>query len=110
ERARKAFDIAAEKETTRTRYGRHKWGQSVLLARRVVEAGSKFVSCHNGGWDSHWNHESRMEKVLPQVNQVGNALITDLSDRSMLETTMVIVMGEFDRTPKMNDGGIGAHH
>lgn len=51
-----------------------------------------------------------MEKVLPQVNQVGNALITDLSDRSMLETTMVIVMGEFDRTPKMNDGGIGAHH
>lgn len=48
ERARKAFGIAAEKQATRTRYGRHKWGQSVLLARRVVEAGSKFGSCHNG--------------------------------------------------------------
>lgn len=107
ERARKAFDIAAEKETIRDQYGRHSWGQSALLARRLVEAGSTFVSCHFGGWDSHWNHQSRMEKVLPQVDQVVSALITDLSDRGMLETTMIIVMGEFGRTPKMNDGGNG---
>jgi len=106
-RARNAFDISAEKDSTRERYGRHNWGQSALLARRLVEAGTTFVSCHFGGWDSHWNHQGRMEKTLPQVDQIVSALITDLEDRGLLETTMVIVMSEFGRTPKMNDGGNG---
>ncbi|QDU94790.1 DUF1501 domain-containing protein [Lignipirellula cremea] len=107
DRAQKAFDIAAEDDKMRDRYGRHSWGQSALLARRLVEAGSTFVTCHFGGWDSHWNHEGRMHTTLPQVDQIVSALITDLEDRGRLDSTMVIVMSEFGRTPKMNDGGNG---
>jgi len=107
ERARKAFDMATADEKLRDRYGRNSWGQSTLLARRLVEAGSTFVTCHFGGWDSHWNHQARMETTLPQIDQLVSALLEDLSQRGMLETTMVMLMGEFGRTPKMNDGGNG---
>lgn len=107
ERARKAFDIASEPDEVRDRYGRHSWGQSALLARRLVEAGTTFVTCHFGGWDSHWNHQSRMESYLPRVDQIVSALFEDLSRRDLLDKTLVVVMGEFGRTPKMNDGGNG---
>lgn len=105
--ARDAFDIHAESAETRERYGRNSWGQSVLLARRLVEAGSTVVTCHFGGWDSHWDHQTTMERHLPKVDQAVYGLITDLKERGTLEKTMVVVCGEFGRTPKMNDGGNG---
>jgi hypothetical protein len=107
-RARKAFDINAEDPRLRDRYGRNAWGQSTLLARRLVEAGTTFVTCHYGGWDSHWNHAERMSTALPQVDMAVSSLFEDLVQRGLWETTLVIVMGEFGRTPKMNDGsGMG---
>jgi hypothetical protein len=107
ERARAAFDISTEDPRLRDRYGRNTWGQSTLLARRLVEAGTTFVSCHFGGWDSHWNHQGTMENHLPKVDMAVSALFEDLEMRGMLDTTLVMVMGEFGRTPKMNDGGNG---
>ncbi|MFT5523831.1 MAG: hypothetical protein ACI9G1_001398 [Pirellulaceae bacterium] len=107
EQARKAFDIDSEDAKLRDEYGRNTWGQSTLLARRLVEAGSTFVTCHFGGWDSHWNHQGTMEKHLPKVDQAVSALFSDLDRRGLLDQVLVIVMGEFGRTPKMNDGGNG---
>ncbi len=107
ERARKAFDISSEDPKLRDRYGRNSWGQSVLLARRLVEAGTTFVSCHFGGWDSHWNHQGTMERHLPKVDMAVSSLFEDLELRGMLGNVLVMVMGEFGRTPKMNDGGNG---
>ncbi len=106
-RVREAFDIGREDDRTRDRYGRSTWGQSALLARRLVEAGSTFVTCHFGGWDTHWDHQGRMEQYLPRLDQTVYALITDLEERGLLEQTLVLVMGEFSRTPRMNDGGNG---
>ncbi len=106
-RARNAFDISKEDPRLRDRYGRNGWGQSTLLARRLVEAGTTFVTCHFGGWDSHWNHEGTMNNHLPRVDMAVSALFEDLETRGLLETTLVMVMGEFSRTPKMNDGGNG---
>lgn len=105
--AREAFQIQSETPETRERYGRHSWGQSVLLARRLVEAGSTIVTCHFGGWDTHWNHQTSMEQYLPKVDRAVSALITDLDQRGLLGKVMVVVCGEFGRTPKMNDGGNG---
>lgn len=107
EKARQAFDIAAEDDKLRDLYGRNTWGQSTLLARRLVEAGTTFVTCHFGGWDSHWNHQGTMERHLPKVDQAVSALFTDLDQRGLLDQVLVMVMGEFGRTPKMNDGGNG---
>jgi len=106
-RAREAFDISREDQRTRDMYGRHSWGQSVLLARRLVEAGSTFVTVHFGGWDHHWNLKSGMESYLPRVDSAVSALFTDLEQRGLLESTIVILCGEFSRTPRMNDGGNG---
>ncbi len=106
-KARKAFDISAEDPKTRDRYGRNTWGQSTLLARRLVEAGTTFVTCHFGGWDSHWNHQGTMERHLPKVDQAVHGLFEDLDQRGLIDQVMVVVMGEFSRTPKMNDGGNG---
>lgn len=107
DRARKAFDLSTEDEKLRDRYGRHSWGQSTLLARRLVEAGTRFVTVHYGGWDHHWDLKSGMENYLPQVDSAVSALFEDLDQRGMLESTMVILCGEFSRTPRMNDGGNG---
>ncbi len=107
ERARKAFDITREDPKLRDRYGRNSWGQSVLLARRLVEAGTTIVTCHFGGWDSHWNHQGTMERHLPNVDMAVSSLFEDLELRGMLDNVLVLVMGEFGRTPKMNDGGNG---
>jgi hypothetical protein len=105
--ARRAFDIHSEDPRWRDRYGRNNWGQSTLLARRLVEAGSTFVTCHFGGWDTHWNHQGRMETALPMVDSAVSALFQDLDQRGLLDTTLVVLCGEFGRTPKMNDGGNG---
>jgi hypothetical protein len=105
--ARRAFDINKEDPRLRDQYGRHNWGQSTLLARRLVEAGSTFVTVHFGGWDHHWDLKKGMENYLPIVDRAVSALFTDLDERGLLETTLVVLCGEFSRTPKMNDGGNG---
>lgn len=105
--ARKAFDLGREDPRLRDRYGRHNWGQSTLLARRLVEAGCTFVTVHFGGWDHHWNLKAGMESYLPMVDSAVATLFADLAERGLLETTLVILCGEFSRTPKMNDGGNG---
>lgn len=107
EQARTAFDIASEDDATRDMYGRHNWGQSTLLARRLVESGASFVTVHFGGWDHHWNLQSGMENYLPKVDSAVSALFMDLDQRGLLDTTLVILCGEFSRTPRMNNGGNG---
>ena len=106
--AREAFDIAAETPEMRDRYGRNSWGQSVLLARRLVEAGSTFVTCHFGGWDHHWDLQSAMERrTCRKVDRLVHGLLTDLDERGLLDKRLVMLCGEFSRTPRMNDGGNG---
>jgi hypothetical protein len=105
--ARKAFDLAQEKDETRDRYGRDSWGQSVLLARRLTEAGTTWVTCHFGGWDHHWDLQKGYENYLPKVDRCVSALLEDLAARGTLQNTLVLLTGEFSRTPRMNDGGNG---
>jgi uncharacterized protein (DUF1501 family) len=107
EKARKAFDISAEPAEIRDRYGRNSWGQSTLLARRLVEAGSTFVTCHFGGWDHHWDLKAGMERYLPQIDQLVYGLFTDLAEKGLYDKVCVVLCGEFSRTPRMNDGGNG---
>jgi hypothetical protein len=115
---RQAFDLSAEPEELRDRYGRHTYGQSCLLARRLVEAGTKFVTVYfsdsiggqsttSGGWDTHGFNNTRMYPIiekyhLPMTNQTLPVFLEDLDDRGLLESTLVIWMGEFGRTPKIN--------
>lgn len=106
-KAREAFDISKEDPKLRDQYGRHTFGQSALLARRLVEAGSTFVTVFYGGWDHHWDLKAGMERNLPIVDAAVSSLLADLSDRGLLEKTMVLLCGEFSRTPRMNDGGNG---
>ncbi|MEW4569431.1 DUF1501 domain-containing protein [Tautonia sp. JC769] len=105
--AREAFDISKEDPRLRDRYGRHSWGQSTLLARRLVEAGVTFVTVHLGGWDHHWDLEAGMNRYLPMVDSLVASLFDDLHQRGLLDSTLVMLCGEFSRTPKMNDGGNG---
>ena len=105
--ARRAFDVGLEDPKLRDRYGRHTWGQSTLLARRLVEAGATFVAVHFGGWDHHWDLQKGYENYLPTVDAAVASLFEDLDDRGLLEKTLVVLCGEFSRTPKMNDGGNG---
>jgi hypothetical protein len=107
EAARKAFDLSSEDARIRDMYGRTSWGQSTLLARRLVEAGATWVTVHLGGWDHHWNLKSGMESYLPQVDMLVSGLFTDLAQRGLLDKTLVILCGEFSRTPRMNNGGNG---
>ena len=105
--AREAFDISKEKPELRERYGRNSWGQSTLLARRLVEAGTTFVTVHFGGWDHHWDLKAGYNNYLPKIDQLVSALFTDLSERGLYDKVLVVLMGEFGRTPRMNDGGNG---
>jgi hypothetical protein len=105
--ARKAFHIDSEDPRVRDRYGRNTWGQSTLLARRLVEAGSTWVTVHIGGWDHHWDLKAGMESYLPRVDLAVSALFQDLESRGLLSRTLVVLCGEFSRTPRMNDGGNG---
>jgi len=107
EAARRAFELSKEEPRLRDQYGRHTWGQSTLLARRLVEAGCTFVTVHFGGWDHHWDLKASLENYLPKVDSALAALFTDLDERGLLDTTLVVVCGEFSRTPRMNDGGNG---
>jgi hypothetical protein len=100
----RAFDLGSESEEMRDRYGRTTWGQSTLLARRMSEAGVSFVTVNMGGWDQHGDLKAKMEQYLPSVDRAVSALFQDLSARGLLEQTLVVVAGEFGRTPRMNTG------
>ena len=100
--AQKAFDIDEEPESIRDAYGRNSFGQRALLARRLVEAGVPFVTLYDGGWDHHSDLFGALQKRLPSWDQTVAALINDLDSRGLLESTMVIALGEFGRTPKIS--------
>ncbi len=118
-RVSQAFNLSAEPEKLRESYGRHPYGQSCLLARRLVEAGVKFVNVYfsssiggqsttSGGWDTHGFNNTRMFPIiekyhLPITDQTLPTLLKDLDDRGLLDSTLVVWMGEFGRTPKIND-------
>ena len=99
---KKAFDLTAEKEQTRDAYGRHYFGQSCLLARRLIESGARFVTVSDGGWDTHSSNFTTLRKKLPPVDQAMPAIIEDLQQRGLLETTLVVWMTDFGRTPVIN--------
>lgn len=100
--ARAAFDLNQEPDQVRDAYRRDGFGQSCLLARRLVESGVRFVTVSHGGWDNHNNIFSSLRGRLGGFDQTIAGLISDLSDRGMLDSTMVIAMGEFGRTPIIN--------
>lgn len=102
---KKAFDLKNEPDDLRNKYGRNSLGQGLLLARRLIENGVRFVSVSRGGWDMHGGIFNGLRQTLPQLDTAFSALLTDLSDRGMLEETMVVWMGEFGRTPKVNMTG-----
>ena len=103
--AREAFNLKAEPEPLRQKYGMNQPGQRMLLARRLVEAGTRFVSLTAGGWDHHDNIKNAMSKTLPPVDQALATLISDLDERGLLDSTLVMVTSEFGRTPKINATG-----
>lgn len=100
--ALEAFDIQKEPDSIRDAYGRNHFGQQALLARRLVEAGVPFVTINNGGWDHHDGIFERFKTQGRQLDSVVAALIKDLDDRGMLDSTLVLVMGEFGRTPTIS--------
>lgn len=124
-RVREAFDLSAENEATRQRYGRTTYGQSCLLARRLVESGVKVVTVYfsasiggrrvnEGGWDTHGFDNTRMYKIvdkyqLPITDQTLPALLDDLEERGLLDETLVVWMGEFGRTPNINKNASRDH-
>jgi len=103
--AQKAFDIHQEPDKIRDEYGRNSFGQRALLARRLVEAGVPFVTLYDGGWDHHRDIFNSLNKRLPNFESSIATLILDLERRGMLDSTLVIALGEFGRTPKVNDRG-----
>jgi Protein of unknown function (DUF1501) len=100
--ARRAFAIDQESEKLRDRYGRNTAGQSMLLARRLVESGVRFVTVNYGGWDHHAKIFDALDKKLPEFDRSVSALIEDMDTRGVLDDTLLVVMGEFGRTPKFN--------
>jgi uncharacterized protein (DUF1501 family) len=125
--AKRAFDVSQEPDALREKYGKTTYGQGALLARRLVEAGARFITVSKGGWDTHDNNFRRLSEgggrggprpgrqantmgLVPEIDQAFAALISDLHDRGMLEKTMVVLMGEFGRTPRVNPRGGRDHY
>lgn len=103
DKTQKAFQLDQESKAVREAYGSTPFGQSALAARRLVEAGVRFVTVSIGGWDTHRNNfDSLKTRLLPQLDQVLSALIGDLDQRGLLDETIVYCAGEFGRTPKIN--------
>lgn len=98
---RNLFDLSKEKDDIRDRYGRNTFGQSCLMARRLVESGAPYVTINYKGWDTHKQHFQTMQRKLPEMDQGLAALLQDLSDRGLLESTIVWWGGEFGRTPRV---------
>lgn len=103
DKTKKAFDLDSEKDSVRNAYGATAFGQGALAARRLIEAGVRFVTITLGGWDTHsQNFQNLKTKLLPSLDTTLSALIRDLDDRGMLQDTIVYCAGEFGRTPKIN--------
>lgn len=102
--AKEAFNIGAETEAVRARYGYTSLGQCSLLARRMVEAGCRFVGIDHGSWDTHFDCFPSQEKDLfPHADRAFSALVSDLDERGLLDSTLVVMMGEMGRTPRINN-------
>jgi uncharacterized protein (DUF1501 family) len=97
----KLFDLNQEKTELRDRYGRNTFGQSCLMARRLVEHGVPYITINFGGWDTHKDHFQAMRSLLPRLDKGLGTLFEDLKDRGLLDTTIVWCCGEFGRTPKV---------
>ena len=108
--AREAFAIEKEDKAIRDRYGRNQAGQRALLARRLVEGGVRMVSMTYGGWDHHDRIDQKMKQSAPDLDRAINALISDLDERGLLDSTLVMISSEFGRTPKINKTGGRDHH
>jgi hypothetical protein len=104
EKAR-AFDLALEPAKSREAYGTTRFGEGCLLARRLVETGVKYVEVTLGGWDTHFENNEAVKKLCGTLDPVMTTLLTDLKDRGMLDSTLVVWMGEFGRTPKFKGKG-----
>jgi hypothetical protein len=102
--AREAFDLNKEDNKVRDAYGRNQVGARLLLARRLVESGVRFVSVDYGGWDHHGNIKGGFDRLAPNLDQGLAHLITDLEERGLLDSTLIMVTSEFGRTPKINAG------
>ena len=102
ERAKRAFDLKREKDSTRDAYGRSEVGARLLLARRLVEAGVRFITVQYGEWDHHAKLEPGIKKHVPPFDQAFAALVSDLEQRGMLDRTLVVASTEFGRTPSIN--------
>jgi uncharacterized protein DUF1501 len=103
--AKKAFNISEEPEKLRDDYGRTTVGQGALLARRLIESGVRLATVFQGGYDTHTNHEKLTQPLLSDFDRAFPALLGDLEQRGLLETTLVLVIGDFGRTPKINFSG-----
>jgi len=111
--SRDAFSLKGETEATKDLYGFKPWGPIIrpsagarfLVARRLVEAGCRFVTATYGAWDTHSYHYRSIETMMPDLDKAFAGLIRDLDDRGMLDTTLVLITSEFGRTPKVNAGG-----
>jgi hypothetical protein len=112
----KALKISEEPDKVRDRYGRNIYGQSVLLARRLIEAGTRVVTVSwapdaNATWDTHAGNFKKLKNaLLPEFDTASSSLIEDLADRGLLDRTIVAVLGEFGRTPKINPQRVGRDH
>lgn len=100
--AKEAFDLSKEPDAVRDRYGRTTFGQSCLLARRLVERGVPYITVHRGGWDTHGKNFEAMKNLLPELDRTFTALLEDLQQRGLLDSTVVVWEGEFGRTPKID--------
>lgn len=103
--SQQAFDISQESDKVRDAYGRSSFGQRALLARRLVEAGVPFITLNEGGWDHHTEIFPSFNKRMPGFESTIAALIEDLEVRGLLDTTLVVALGEFGRTPQVNKNG-----
>ncbi len=111
--ASKLFDLSQESDKMRERYGRNTFGQSCLMARRLVEKGVPYITINYKGWDTHKQHFQTMNRKLPEMDKGLAALLADLSERGLLDTTIVWCLGEFGRTPKVQTESPwngGRHH
>lgn len=109
DRMRAAFDLTAEDSQLRDQYGRHRYGQSALLARRLVEAGARCVNINTGNWDHHDNVEKGLDEHLPPLDRAIATLVQDLDTRGLLDDVIIYCVGEFGRTPRIN-GHAGRDH
>lgn len=110
-RARQAFDISQEPAEVAKQFGEHTFGQSCLLAVRLIESGVRFATVSHGGWDTHTDNFSRLKtKLLPELDTALAGLFSTLAERGLLESTSVFVTGEFGRTPKINQRGGRDHY